>query len=333
LANLRRTSGDLKEAIALWKRATIAEGATASTWDALGATQFEAGDPIAAVSSFTKSLAMNPHNSGARERRARAYLALGENQSALEDIRSLWIPDKPTPQDTHSIVEVAALYFQAGEKEEAIKLLERVNESARLDPQVVALKFQIDPQSGNAAAAAASLEKLSVEQPRNASLLAQLGSIYRTTDPSRSADYYRRASDIEPRNTDYATGYAAALVQARRFAEATTILRRIITLVPDSYVAHANLATALYEQKRFADSLVEYEWLARAKPEIAATYFFMATAHDSLGAYPQALSAYEKFLAIATLQKNKLEIEKVNLRLPVLRNQIKRGEGVKSAKQ
>jgi len=195
------------------------------------------------------------------------------------------------------------------------------------------LKFQIDPTTGNAAAAAASLEQLSVEQPRNASVLAQLGAIYRTTDPSRSADYYRRASDLEPRNTDYATGYAAALVQARRFAEATTILRRIILLVPDSYVAHANLATALYEQKRFADSLVEYEWLARAKPEIAATYFFMATAHDSLGAYPQALSAYEKFLATANVQKNKLEIDKVNLRLPVLRNQIKRGEGTKSAKQ
>ncbi|MEO8434530.1 MAG: tetratricopeptide repeat protein [Pyrinomonadaceae bacterium] len=333
LANLRRNSGDLKEAIALWKRATSADGATASTWDALGATQFEAGDPSAAVNSFTKSLAMNPSNEGARQRRAGAYLALGDNQRALEDIRSLSLPAKPAMQDTHSIVEVAALYLRASRKDEAIKLLDTVNESAQSDPEVIAFRFQIDPNNGNAAAAAASLEKLSEQSPREASLLAQLGSIYRTIDPPRSADYYRRASELEPRNADYATGYAAALVQARRFAEAAAILRRIISLLPDSYVAHANLATALYEQKRFAESLLEYEWLARAKPEIAATYFFMATAHDSLGAYPQALSAYEKFLATANVQKNKLEIEKVNLRLPVLRNQIKRGEGVKSAKQ
>lgn len=333
LANLRRNAGNLKEAIELWKRATSAEGATASTWDALGATQFEAGDPMAAIASFTRALSMNPSNDGARERRAEAYLALGDNQHALEDIRALTLPVEPTVQDTHYLVEVAALYFRAGQKDDALKLLDRVNDSARAHPEVVALRFQMNPTSGNAAEAAGSLEKLVEQHPRNASLLAQLGAIYRTTDPTRALEYYRRAADLEPHNTNYATGYAAALVQARRFAEATVILRRIISVAPDSYVAHANLATALYEQKRFAESLLEYEWLAHARPEIAATYFFIATAHDSLGEYPKALSAYEKFLAVANTQKNKLEIEKVNLRLPVLRNQIKRGEGVKSARQ
>jgi len=109
-------------------------------------------------------------------------------------------------------------------------------------------------------------------------------------------------------------------------------LRRILSVTPDSYVVHANLATALYEQKRFAESLLEYEWVANAKPEIPATYFFIATAHDYLGEYVEALAAYEKFLAVANAQNNQLEIEKVNLRLPVLRNQIKRGQGVKNAR-
>ena len=333
LANLRRSAGDLKEAIELWKRATGAEGATASTWDALGATQLEAGDPMAAVGSFTKALSINASNLGVHQRRAQAYLILGDNQHALEDIRRIPLPVEPTTQDTHTLVEVAALYFRAGQKDEAIKLLDTVSDSTRFHPEVVALRFQIDPTSTNTTAAAASLEKLIEQHPRDASLLAQLGAIYRTADPLRALEFYRRASDIQPRNLDYATGYAAALVQARRFSEAAAILRRIISQAPENYVAHANLATALYEEKRFSESLVEYEWLARAKPEIAATYFFIATAHDFLGAYPQALAAYQKFLAVASTQKNKLEIEKVNLRLPVLRNQIKRGEGVKSARQ
>jgi hypothetical protein len=72
--------------------------------------------------------------------------------------------------------------------------------------------------------------------------------------------------------------------------------------------------------------------LAQAKPDLAATYFFIATAHDYLGEYPAALAAYETFLARADEQTNKLEIEKVNLRLPSLRNQVKRGEGVKQKK-
>ena len=332
LANLRANAGDLKEAIDLWQRATAAEGATASTWDALGATQFQAGELQAAITSFTRALTMNPANDGARERRAQAYLALGDKARALEDIRALRLPAQPTAPDTHFILEVAQLYFRAGRKDDALKLLDTVDDSVKTNPEVVALRFQVEPTGGNAVEAAAALEKLIAQNPRNASLLAQLGALYRTTDPQRALDYYRRAADLEPQNTDYVTGYAAALIQARRFAEATVILRRIISLTPDSYVVHANLATALYEQKRFPESLLEYEWVANAKPEIAATYFFIATAHDYLGEYVEALATYEKFLAVANGQNNQLEIEKVNLRLPALRSQIKRGQGAKSAR-
>ncbi|PYS79470.1 MAG: hypothetical protein DMF70_12980 [Acidobacteria bacterium] len=73
----------------------------------------------------------------------------------------------------------------------------------------------------------------------------------------------------------------------------------------------------------------EYEWLAAARPEIAATYFFIAIAHDNLAEYQQALEAYGKFMSLADPSVNKLEIEKVNLRLPKLRDQIRRGQGVK----
>jgi tetratricopeptide (TPR) repeat protein len=103
----------------------------------------------------------------------------------------------------------------------------------------------------------------------------------------------------------------------------------VIAASPNEYVAHANLALALYELKRYAEALPEYEWLAASRPEIAATYFFIATAHDNLGEYEQALDAYEKFLSRANPTSSKLDIEKVNLRLPRLRDQISRGQGAK----
>jgi tetratricopeptide (TPR) repeat protein len=103
----------------------------------------------------------------------------------------------------------------------------------------------------------------------------------------------------------------------------------VVSTHPDNYTAHANLALSLFEMKRFAEALPEYDWLAAAKPDLAVTYFFIAIAHDNLGEYPQAMDAYQKFLARADSTNNKLEIEKVNLRLPTLREQIKRGEGVK----
>jgi hypothetical protein len=58
-------------------------------------------------------------------------------------------------------------------------------------------------------------------------------------------------------------------------------------------------------------------------------HYFIATAHDYLGEYEQALAAYESFLASADSKTNQLEIDKVKLRLPSLRRQIQLGQGVK----
>ena len=174
-----------------------------------------------------------------------------------------------------------------------------------------------------------ALEALLQKNPRNAMLLARLGASYRTDDPARSLEFYRRANEIDPRNADYATGYAAALVQSRRFAEAVSILRRVTATDPGNYIAHANLATALYELKRFDEALPEYRWLLARKPDLIVTYYFIATAHDKMGEFENALAAYEIFLARADAKVNELEIEKVKLRLPVLRRQIKLGQGVK----
>ena len=137
------------------------------------------------------------------------------------------------------------------------------------------------------------------------------------------------ATAIDPSNPEYAAGYAATLVRARRFAEAAHMLRQVISVVPDSYVAHANLATALYEQKRNPEAIPEYEWLLKKKPDLAVAYYFIASAHDNLGEYKEAQAAYETFLGRADSKTNQLEIEKVNLRLPSLRRQIQLGQGVK----
>jgi cytochrome c-type biogenesis protein CcmH/NrfG len=167
------------------------------------------------------------------------------------------------------------------------------------------------------------------KNPNNALLLARLGASYRTTDPARSLGFYRRASEIQPDNADYAAGYGSALVQARQFGQAIAFLHKVIRLAPGNYAAHANLATALHELKLYSQALDEYQWLLKAKPDLTIAHYFIATAHDNLGQYVQALTAYETFLKTADAKTNQLEIEKVNLRLPSLRRQIQLGQGAK----
>ena len=85
----------------------------------------------------------------------------------------------------------------------------------------------------------------------------------------------------------------------------------------------------MYEAKRYQEAIPEYEWIVSAKPEVSVVHYFIATSHDYLGEYPEALRSYETFLSVADPKTNQLEIDKVKLRLPTLRRQIQLGEGAK----
>jgi tetratricopeptide (TPR) repeat protein len=330
LADLRHRAGAAQEAIELLRRATESKDATASLWVKRAEAERAGGDQAAALASLKRALSIDSGDGSARLMRAELFLATKNNELALEDLRAIRI--KPVERST-LIPELAKLYARAGRTDEALQTLDQLSEEDKQRPEVMALRTAIAADESDTPEARAALLKLLERDPRNASLLARLGRLYRTSDPQRSLQYFARASEVEPRNVEYATGYASALVQARRFADAAVILRRILEVTPEDYTAHANLATALYELKRFADALPEYEWLIKARPDLSVTYYFIATAHDFLGEYPEALAAYEIFMARADAQKNQLEMEKVNLRLPGLRNQIKHGEGVKRKKQ
>jgi tetratricopeptide (TPR) repeat protein len=330
LADVRRRAGDAQEALTLLRRATESSDANASLWVARAEAERASGDQAAALASLGHALSADAGDVPARLMRAELYLVSKNNERALEDLRAVRVGTK---ERATLIPDLAKLYARAGRADEALRLLDQLSDEEKKRPEIEALRTTIAANESDTPEARAALLTLLERDPRNAALLARLGQLFRTSDPPRALQYFARAAEIEPRNIAYATGYASALVQARRFADASVILRRILSIVPEDYTAHANLATALYELKRFGEALPEYEWLARAKPDLAVTYYFIATAHDFLGEYTEALAAYETFLARADAQTNKLEIEKVNLRLPVLHNQIKRGDGAKRKKQ
>ena len=327
LAEIRSHSKDKTEALKLIRVATSLPNADSSTWRARASIEERAGDRLAAIASLDQALAKDPKDPGARHARASLRVDVKDAQGAVEDLRQL--EQAGFGHEVHQALSFAHIYARAGDREDALRILDALSEKDRTTAEVITLRAEIAGDTGSTAEERAALEQLLRGNPQNAALLSRLGAAYRRIDPEKSQDYYYRALQLEPKNAKYATGYAAALIQARKFVQAEPILKQVIAAMPDDYTAHANLALALYEMKRFPEALPQYEWLATAKPEIAATYFFIATAHDNLGEYKEALDAYGKFLSHADPANNKLEIDKVNLRLPVLRAQIKRGEGVK----
>jgi len=339
LSAVRARAGDKNEALALARTATDDDNASASSWAWRGTLERAAGNKEAALTSLNRSLQIEPQYLAALNERAELRLDTADYQSAIEDLKAA-LSIKPGDKETS--LRLAHAYELANKPDEARRTYESIGyevfgPGVALGSTPAGHVINVTGKAEDIAAANSddpkvaqpALEKLILTNPKNAKLLARLGEVTRRSDPQKSAESYRRANEIDPSNPKYATGYAAALIQLRRFAQAEPILRRVIAGSANEYVAHANLALALYELKRYAEALPEYKWLAASRPEIAATYFFIATAHDNLGEYPQALDAYEKFLSRADPISNKLDIEKVNLRLPRLRDQISRGQGSK----
>jgi tetratricopeptide (TPR) repeat protein len=330
LAELRTRSGDAAESLSLWRRATELKPEDASLWVERGRAERAAKDAPAALKSFARALELDAPNVEARLARADLYLESNDKEHALEDVRALEAQPKAA-SDWKLAVAVANRYGLAGMREDAKRVYESLPEEVKNSEEGKLLSAAVnDVRCEDTPESRASLEKLIASDEKNAAALACLGSLLRTSDPQRSAELFQRANQIDPSNADYAVGYGAALVQLRQFERAASILQRVVRLAPEHYEAHANFAAALYEMKLYKQAVSEYKWLSQARPGLAIVHFFIGTAHDRLGEYEDALAAYETFLAAADPTVNRLEMDKVNLRLPSLRNQIKRGEGVKS---
>lgn len=335
LSEIRLRAGDKKEALDLAKRATAIADPPSSAWVVLAVAEKANGDTVAAKATLDRILGDEPANVAALLERADLLTDEKNFDSAITDLRAA---AKVKPGEKTIMTRLAYVLQQAGRNEEATE----VAKNAGLQVQrpggdakagVIGTPEEIEAaNSEDPAVARKALEKLLEKNPNNAMLLGRLGASYRKDDPARSLQFYRRASQLQPEAAEHAIGYAAALVQARRFNDAVQILRQVVRLDSQNYAAHANLATALYEAKRFIEAIPEYQWILEAKPEIVIAHYFIASAHDYLGEYPEALASYEKFLTAADAKANQLEIDKVKLRLPSLRRQIQLGEGAKKNK-
>lgn len=314
LIKSKADSDTLKELLSKIRILASATKPTAALWLSRAALENALGDKVSAKSSLNRALEIEPKNKPALLKRAE--LALDENDSAkATEIAAVFYKIAPNSPDAKFLQ--AKIFAFEGKNDEALKLLDSINKP---DSNVTQLRNKIIAETS---ANAIDLEKQLETNPKDAFILGRLCSLLRKENPAKSLDYCRRAAEAEPNNINHAVGFGAALVQFKRFDEAVLIFRRILQIAPENFTAHANLATALFELKRFEEAKSEFIWMIKQQPDLAITYFFLAISHDNLGQYPDAMANYQQFLKLADATRNKLEIEKVELRLPILQRQIK----------
>ena len=291
----------------------------ASIWAARGAIESKLGDKNAAKISLEKSLSLESKNSFAISELTFILLSEKNFEKALVNAKNLV---KYYPNLISSQLLLARVWAESGVSEEAFKIIDSLDNQ---NSEVSLLRNEIIARGTKDVGL---LEKQLEKEPKNPLILGRLCVLTRTS-PSKALEYCRRASEADPTNINPAIGFGAALVQAKQFDSAVKLLRNLLSLEKENYAIHANLATALFELNRYAEAKIEFQWLLNQKPDLAVAYYFLAIAHDNLAEYSDAQTNYLKFIQLADSKQNQLEIDKVNLRLPILEKQIKQGSGKK----
>ena len=315
--DLRSGASEKQLTVLLAKIRNITDGkmkVPATIWTARAALEERVGERNAARTSLKRALTIDPTYRNAVK--LAAELALSdfdvEQAGAYADSLERLSPGQPSTK-----LLFAKIYAAQGNFVEARKQLDLITTPIA---EADLLRSKLNSFS---AKSTAELEASLNNSPKDPSILSKLCAVNRVSAPERALEYCRRANELEPENIDHAIGYAAALVQARRFDLAVAILEEVKPIVPDNATVRTNLASSLYQLKRYSEAKAEYRWIADKQGDRPIAYFLLAVVHDQLAEYIEAMANYQQFLKMADTEKNKLEIDKVKLRLPSLEKQIK----------
>lgn len=287
-----------------------------SVWLARAALQNALGLAKDSRLSINKVLSLEPSNKLALAQSAEIALSAGDTQRADADAKIL---EKIAPNDESVMLIRAKIYLSDGLTQNALEILSSSKLAQSQESADLRKMIEISES-----VSAAELEKQLESDAKNAQLLGRLCKLYRRDDPVKSLNYCRRASEAEPNNLNHAVGFAAALVQAKQFDSAVSLLKKLVGIEPDNSSIHANLGTALFQLRRYPEAKSEFEWLANAHPRSAGAYLFLGIIHDRLGEHIDAMANYQQYLKLADPVENKLDVDKVNLRLPELQKMIKK---------
>ncbi len=337
LAQVFITNNKTVEAITAAKAALAAGEDSDLIYALLGHAQMRNKQNDEALTNLNEALKRNPGNSQALRDRAEIFVAQNNTAQAINDLRALLALE----QSPATMLRLAGLHRTARQYDEALKIYQQVAEAEPANQEAKTALAEIMLESGKAENAIAQLAVMIKAEPNRADLRSQLATLLVVSAPEKALEQYEAAAKIAPENLNHKIGIGSALLKLKRFDEAVTVLRPLLTQSlkdEQMYTARANLATALFELKDYPNAVREYVWMLGylaqrgEQKKTALTSFLLGVCLDKLGDFESALKAYQQFLNLA-VPEQQLEVEKVKLRLPSLQRQIAAGQGIKNKRK
>ena len=285
----------------------------------LGVAEERLGKQTEAFADYSHAIELDASNATAHEGRARLFEAQGETGKAIEEY-SVAYRSQPSRD---AAIRLAGLHRKAGQLQAAIQLYRRLLLERPDDLSSRMEMAYLMAENGQADDAEKEIARVVAARPTDSVLLTKAGDFFFKERPAAAVEYYRRAIEANPKDNNARVQLGASLVRSMQFEPSLPILAEAISREPNNYAPHASLATALFKLKQYPDAAREFIWIIRARPEVPASYFFLAISLDHLGDCEQANKSYLEFMRRADAVANKNEIEEARTRSVALQRLIK----------
>ena len=285
----------------------------------LGVAEERLGKTSEAFSDYSRAIELEPNNATAHEGRGRLLEARSETTKAIEEytIAYRYQPSR------EAAIRLAELHRRAGQLQAAIQLYRRLLLERPDDLALRVDMASLMSDNGQVEEAEKEIARVVAAKPGDAKLLARAGDFYFKEKPVTATDYYKRSLEANPKDNAVRAQLGASLLRSMQYDAALPVLADAIAHEPDNYSAHASLATTLFKLKRYPEAANEFIWIIRARPDVSASYFFLAISLDHLGDCQQAYRSYQEYVRRANPAANKNEVEEANMRSTQLQRLIK----------
>jgi Tfp pilus assembly protein PilF len=246
---------------------------------------FDSGDFPAAARRYEIILSADPASTDAHLGLGRALLQQSKLPEAAAQFRAANYKD--------ALLEIAAQYEKSDQKAEAIALYREFPENAAVRQRLGQLLID----TKDAAAAIPNLEASVRQSPNTSNRLALADAYKLAKEKTKMLEQLALAAAADPNNHDLRMAYGRSLRDEHRLVPAAQQFLAATKVKPDSIEAWNELASALIISENYAEGLSALDHIRALGKEIPGNYFLRAITLDRLKMKPQAVAAYQQFLA------------------------------------
>jgi tetratricopeptide (TPR) repeat protein len=276
---------------------------------ALGVAYEGTHKTVEAEKSYAAAVKIDPKNFDAHASLARVLLDEKKGPEAEAEFREALAIQPNAPAEHLGLAQSLTLENKPDAAAEELKKYAALRPS---DPEAQLAEASLLANAGKDDEALAALDASAAasKTPESASALKLRASIlFHKKDYAGLAVVLRNLIALEPANPDYPAELGHALLESKNYGDAANELIVALKANPSSNDVLKDLIVAEYLNKNYPATLKALELLEKREALPLGSWFVRGSCYDKLGQKPEALAAYQKFLAMNTDENSDMYFE------------------------